>query len=164
MAAERGQAIFEFIVFLPFLLFMFVIMTTIGNSINASINQQKVTRRYFYFLLKGNSTAPNRGILEKWEGDGLTYAGMSYVGFWERRLGGEPVAPCFKLNTLFSGGMSETCENPSSGSKSRFVRTFTTYGICGETYGIDGGGFFKNYHNSYHLVNRVGSGGSCVLQ
>ena len=56
---EEGQAIFELLVFLPVFLFLFVVIYNIGNSINISINQQKATRRYFYYIQKGNSFLPS---------------------------------------------------------------------------------------------------------
>ena len=62
---EEGQALFEFVVFLPFLLFILVLMFTLGNAINGSINQQKAARRYFFYLNKGNSTLPNASNLRR---------------------------------------------------------------------------------------------------
>ena len=58
----RGQALFEFIVFLPFLLFMLTIMFTVGNAINGSINQQKAVRRYFFTSTKATPPFPWPGI------------------------------------------------------------------------------------------------------
>ena len=49
---NKGQAVFETMMFLPVLLFFVVYMTRTGNAINASINQQKATRGYTYYLLK----------------------------------------------------------------------------------------------------------------
>ncbi len=163
---EKGQAVFELIAFLPFLIFIFTIMVTIGNSINASINQQKVTRRYFYYLLKGNSTAPTQEDLNEWLNSGISFAGMSALGFRAKEQGDLSFAPCFKFTTLFTGDQGETCDEPLKGeAKSNFVRVFTFYGICGETY-IVGRNYFKNYHNFPYLPYRtdVMTSASCVLR
>jgi hypothetical protein len=45
---QEGQAVFELLIFLPFLLFLYTIYYTAGNAINGSINQQKAVRGYFY--------------------------------------------------------------------------------------------------------------------
>ncbi len=163
---DKGQAIFELLVFIPFLIFIFIIMVTVGDSINASINQQKVTRRYFYYLLKGNSTAPKQEDLGEWMNSGITLAGMSAIGFRAKSEGELSLAPCFKFTTLFTGDEGETCSEPLKGeSKSTFVRVFTFYGICGETY-IVGRNYFKNYHNFPYLPNRsdIMTSSSCILQ
>ncbi len=163
---DKGQAIFELLAFMPFLIFIFTIMVTVGNAINASINQQKVTRRYFYYLLKGNSAAPGQEDLGEWMNSGISLAGMSAIGFRDKAEGELSLAPCFKFTTLFTGDEGETCSEPLKGSdKSTFVRIFTFYGICGETY-IVKGNYFKNYHNFPYLPNRteVMTSASCILR
>ncbi|MCY4495572.1 MAG: hypothetical protein OXB92_17140 [Acidimicrobiaceae bacterium] len=163
---SQGQAIFELVAFLPLLVLIFTIMVTVGNSINVSINQQKVTRRYFYYLLKGNSTAPTQEDLKVWHGEGRTLAGMSALGFRAKEKGEFSYAPCFKFNTLFTGDSGETCDEPLKGeAQSTFVRIFTFYGICGETY-IVGQNYFKNYHNFPYIPGRpdVMNAASCHLR
>ena len=116
MEKEKGQAIFELLIFLPLLIFLFIVMVTIGNSINVSINQQKVTRRYFYYLLKGNSTAPTQEDLETWRNAGLRHVGFSALGF--RSKGDvDSFAPCLKLPTLFAKKSEETCDETFVGGK-----------------------------------------------
>lgn len=130
---EDGQAIFEFIIFLPFFIFFFTIMITIGNAINGSINQQKATRRYFYYLIKGNSRAPDLTDLDAFAN--LNLVGQSSVGWREKSKNKTSFGTCYRFQTLFSGDEGETCDEPLDGeNRSRFVRVFTFYGICGDSY------------------------------
>ena len=154
---KTGQAIFEFLAFLPLLIFTFMAMITVGNALNASINQQKVTRRYFYYLLKGNSTTPLRRDLQEWQGKGISVAGSFVIGHQEKSAGGAvdtpPLAPCFKFNTFFPVAPGETCETPSTGNESHFLRTFTVYGLCGTNYHLHGPEGYANYHNFPPLLS-----------
>lgn len=138
---EEGQAIFELLVFMPILIFFYTIIFNVGNSINVSINQQKATRRYFYHLIKGNSYLPNTRDLNGFR-TGYTRVGISLVGYADRLSGGStgsPIAPCFKFNSFFTGNDGEECEEESPGERqTSFVRVFTAYGICGETYSLQG--------------------------
>ncbi len=140
---EEGQAIFELLVFLPIFLFLFVIVYNIGNSLNVSINQQKVTRRYFYFIQKGNSFLPAASLLREWKGKGFTYAGIGMMGFRDFSDGEYPVAPCVKFPSYLTGETDETCEDPTEGEKATsFLRIATAYGICGESFRLDANGFW----------------------
>lgn len=136
---EEGQAIFELLIFMPILVFFYTIIFNVGNSINVSINQQKATRRYFYHLIKGNSYLPSNNSLTAYR-SGYTRVGIALIGYADRLEGGSsPIAPCFKFNSFFSGDTGETCEEESPGEKqTSFVRVFTAYGICGETYSLQG--------------------------
>ncbi len=140
---EDGQAIFEVLVFLPLLIFLYTIIYNVGNAINISINQQKVTRRYFYYLSKGNSFLPSQDDLQEYSSGNLR-VGMSMIGFRAKTGGGgasgNSVAPCFRFNSFLTGSSSETCDEGTTGERSTsFVRIFTAYGICGDTYSmIDG--------------------------
>ena len=163
LGQTKGQAVFELIAFIPFLIFIFTIMVTIGNSINASINQQKVTRRYFYYLIKGNSTAPVREDLNTWLASGINLAGITALGFRAKEESRSSFAACFKLNTLFVDPGAETCDEPNrEDSKSYFIRVYTYYGFCGETY-INRQGYYRTYHN-YPYQGNVSNIGACTLQ
>lgn len=139
-AGEEGQALFELIVFLPLLLLILTLMVTISNSINASINQQKVTRGYFYYGLRGNSLGLNRIDLNEYQNEfSMTNVGMSVVG-WRRSDPGhstdDTYAPCFRFNSLFTSDTTDQeCDRPSvSSGITPIVRIYTAYGICSETY------------------------------
>ncbi len=132
---EEGQAIFELLVFMPILIFLYTLIFNVGNSINVSINQQKVTRRYYYFLTKGNSYIPSQFELDTYT-SGVMRVGASMIGYADKLEGGtSPVAPCFRFNSLFSDSDQEDCEEPNSGERqTSYVRVYTAYGICGAFY------------------------------
>lgn len=141
--SESGQALFELIVFLPLLIFMLTIIFTVGNSINASINQVKATRRYFFYLAKGNSRLPDRGDLNDLQSNGIRSASMSSVGWRESFDGGaaataKSYASCYKINTLFAVDTNDECKKPSiEDQKTQFIRIYTAFGICGEEFVLD---------------------------
>jgi len=146
---QEGQAIFEVLVFLPLLIFLYTILFNVGNSINVSINQQKVTRRYFYYLIKGNSYLPSQADLQSFK-DGYVSVGMSVIGFKDKTDGGaatgSPLAPCFKFNSFLTGSTDETCEEATEEERATsFIRVFTAYGICGETYSLQNGHWLALY-------------------
>ena len=132
---------FEFIVFLPFLLFILTIIFTVGNAINGSINQQKAVRRYFFHYYKGNSTIPLAGDLTFLAGRGLRLVGAVSVGWREKSTGGETgqsFATCYPFSRLFGESDDDDCFSPSldDEGRSNYIRIYTQFGVCGETYGI----------------------------
>ncbi len=144
---DSGQAIFEFLIFIPFLMLAFSLLTTFGNSLNGSINQQKATRRYFYYLLSGNSTAPVSTDLIRWKNTGLMNAGMSSVGWREKSQDQVSWGNCYATTSLLRKNDEETCEAPKVGETGTdFIRVFTFYGICGESYSTFGNNHFRVDH------------------
>lgn len=133
---QKGQALFEMILFLPFLLFLYTIYYTAGNSISGSINQQKAVRGYFYGIVKGNSYIVSLSELKEFSKGGLKRVGFNSVGWKERFEGKESIAPCFKFSSLLKNGSTEECEGKEREEEgsSRFIRLFTYYGVCGPNY------------------------------
>lgn len=133
---QKGQAIFELILFLPFLMFLYTIYYTIGNSISGSINQQKAVRGYFYNLVKGNSYLLNSGDVKSFGSKGFKRIGFASVGWANDLVSEQPIAPCFKFSSILKNGATEECESSEreEGDKSRFIRLFTYYGVCGPAY------------------------------
>ena len=130
---EEGQALIEFILFFPFLLMMYSVTLSIANSINASINQQKVTRAYFYYRLQNNSTAPTpfrqEGNTAWWRSSG------QHINLWgERQIGDQPLAACFKFNVPLGVDQEDSCETSYQNRATQFIRVGTVYGVCGATY------------------------------
>ena len=133
---EKGQVFFEFLLFFPLFLFLTLIIYVIGYSINASINQQKATRGYFYFITSHNSFAPSRLLLNQ---SGFSHVSIDAVGWREAMKGQQPVAECFSLPTFLGGNRNDkTCDPPSGSVTStgiaKMVRLYTVYGICSATY------------------------------
>ena len=138
---ERGQAIFEMIIFIPLFIFLFTIVYNVGSSINISINQQKAARRYFYYLSKGNSYLPLQFNLEALSGGRLSRVGMAFIGYRQRESAPgsqSSVATCLKFSAFLTGDDGEECEDAVDRSEEQimtnFVRIYTGYGVCGESY------------------------------
>lgn len=136
---QRGQAIFELIIFLPFLVFMLSIYYTVGNSLSGSINHQKVVRGYFYALTKNNSYVNTAKDIDEFATkNGMRLVGFSALGWREYGTpdGGKAFGPCFSFPSMFKNGSTESCDDKERGENdtSRFIRVFTFYGVCGPVY------------------------------
>jgi hypothetical protein len=134
---QKGQAIFEFIIFIPFLVFLYTIFYTIGNSINGSINQQKSVRGYFYTLVKGNSYLLAKNDLNSFRDEAVKKAGFFAIGWKEKQESKKQFAPCFKFSSMIKGSSDEECDSDTRGEEegsSIFIRIFTVYGVCGAVY------------------------------
>lgn len=133
---KNGQALFEMILFLPFLLFFYSVFFTIGNSLSGSINQQKAVRGYFYNLVKHNSYLISTPDLKFYESEGMKQVGFYTIGWRDYSDGVTPVANCFEFSSLSKNKSKEVCldktRNPAE--MSHFVRIFTAYGICGPIF------------------------------
>src|SRR5690554_6637793 len=131
---QKGQALIEFILFFPFLLMMYSVTLSIANSINASINQQKQTRGYFYYRVQNNAMTPMP------DRDGgpsaFTRFGMDVTLWGHKVIGNRPVASCFKFNVPLGAGEGDECEKGYSGKTTQFIRVGTAYGVCGATYQV----------------------------
>lgn len=140
---QKGQALFELIIFIPFLVFLYTIYATAGNSISASINQQKSVRGYYYSLMRGNSYINTLSDLEEYSRNNVGMVGFSAVGWREKgeKAGRNAFGPCFKFSSLLKGSSSrEDCDSPDRETDNRgngishFIRVFTFYGVCGPVY------------------------------
>jgi len=135
---EKGQGIFEFIIFIPIFIVMFMFIFRVGGAINGSINQQKFARRYFYYKIQNDSTMPTReGGINVTEFDQVS---MYFVGWRNKENNQNPVAPCYKLNLPFGNFRnSGSCDEAYEGEETDFIRVQTAYGACGATYLSQGG-------------------------
>lgn len=160
---EEGQAIFEILVFLPIFLFFYTIIFNVGSAINVSINQQKVTRRYFYFLNKGNSFLPGTLDLETW--GSMSYTGLSMLGYRDYAESDQPIAPCFEFSNFMTGDSGETCDTPLSGeSKTNFIKIMTAYGICGESFFQSNGHWIVSNSTADDQIPRKNTSMSCIIE
>ena len=141
---KSGQALFELIIFMPFLVFGISMLVTTTDAINASINQQKATRSYFHFINKGNSFVPRMRTLQSLVGRANEMVGMASTGWRSKSEGDASFATCFKYTTLGSSS-NETCDEVSTGNQriSEFVRIYTAFGVCGSTYVAGADGFYQ---------------------
>lgn len=130
------------IIFIPFLIFLYTIYSTSGNSISASINQQKAVRGYFYSLTKGNSYLNTLDDLEKFRNRSIKMVGFSGIGWREKskNSGDQSFGPCFKFSSMLKNGSTEECDDSTRETdddgvpSSRIIRIFTYYGVCGPVY------------------------------
>lgn len=136
---SKGQALFEFIVFLPLLLTLVTMMITTGNAINASINQQKATRGYFFNTIQNNSRIPTVRDLDLMFNNSLTQVSAFAFGWREEEEGQNSSGACNRYTTIFGDITSgETCKEPVlEDNKSQFIRVFTFFGVCTETWAMN---------------------------
>lgn len=142
MAAENksdqsGQALIELIIFLPLMFTLYSMISGFASSINGSINQQKVTRAYFYYRVQNNSTVPKPD--EELTYQGWNRFGMYFVGWKDKMIGDDPVAPCYHITIPMNGSNSEDCDQRYTQDSTQYIRVGTAYGICGATYASAGG-------------------------
>ena len=168
---QEGQALVEFILFLPFMLMMYTVVVSLGDAIHASINQQKITRSYYFYRMQNNSqiSKPQRG-----GGGGLVNTNWSqfghyFVGWADYLNSDNPVAPCYKLNLPFAPGAGDECETAYSSLSTQFVRVATVFGICGAT--INKGQASGDYvelpqggGNDPSVLDTVLNASSCLIQ
>ena len=134
---QRGQALVEFIIFLPLMLTMYTMIVILGDAIHGSINQQKATRSYFYYRMQNTPyiTRPFRPggnkVYESWNSFGHFFLG--WADYLEGGSRGEPIYPCYKLNLPFATSQGDNCENSYSQQTTQFIRVGTVYGACGAT-------------------------------
>lgn len=159
---ESGQALFEFIIFLPLLMYLVTVLINSGNAINASINQQKATRGYAYTnLLLSNSTFPTAEDLRIYTQAGATQSAVFVIGYGAFKSAGsgndQYGGSCYKYNRIPGAQIpQEECEDQNVEVITDFVRVFTFYGLCGETYKIDNNVYTRSYFQRGF--------GSCIIK
>ncbi len=129
---EKGQALIELIIFLPIMFMFYSMISGFANAINGSINQQKISRAYFYYRVQNNSTIPKPD-----EGDthmGWTKFGFFFIGWKEKFENQKPVAPCYKISVPMAPAGDDKCEDKYTEPRSMYIRVQTVYGVCGTTY------------------------------
>lgn len=136
MKKDSGQALIELIIFLPLMITLYSVIGGFASSINGSINQQKVTRAYFYYRIQNNSTipGPKAGPIDSWQQFGMFYIGWKDYFKGGDESGGQPVMPCYKISIPFKDNPGDNCEEKYEQERTLWVRVGTVYGICGATY------------------------------
>jgi hypothetical protein len=145
---------------------MFMIYSLISgfaSAINGSINQQKVTRAYFYYRAQNNSTIPKPG-------EGTTYLswtrfGMFFIGWKERFDGSDvPILPCYKLSVPLKPADKDKCEEKYLKATSQFIRVGTVYGVCGATYGKKGSEVYQMPDTGGAPFSLIVDRNACAIQ
>ena len=143
---QKGQALIEFMLFLPFILMMYSVTLSISASINGAINQQKITRGYFYYRAMNNSSMPkprrDSPIYNKFRVFGQQISG------WRDQLRGiTPLKACYKFRIPFAAGTGgDDCEVGYQNRITQLIRVGTVYGVCAETHVTSGGRILKAIH------------------
>lgn len=141
--SQEGQALIEFIVFLPLMFTLYSVISGFAGAINGSINQQKVSRAYFYYRLQNNSTIPKPSpdnAFMAWQRFGMFYIG--WKDYFKNQA--TPVMPCYQVSIPMKLTASDACENAYTQTKTMYVRVGTVYGFCGAT--------FRNIDQQTHYV------------
>ena len=161
---QNGQALVEFVLFLPFMLMMYSIIMNVSNAINASINQQKVTRAYFYYRMQNNSMVPKPRRGSPDPSVGWTTFGMHITG-WASELynNSVPVAACFKFNIPLGSTAEDSCKEAYNKKTTQYIRVGTVYGICGTTYKKDPTGILRLPAGGISGISTI-SADSCLIR
>lgn len=134
---QKGQALIELIIFLPLMFMFYSMIAGFANAINGSINQQKVTRAYFYYRVQNNSTIPKPDKAKTygaWKNFGMFFIGWKDYFETGEDEAGRPVAPCYQLTVPLGPNGDDVCESKYTNPSSMFIRVQTVYGTCGATY------------------------------
>lgn len=134
---EHGQALFEAMIFIPILLYLVVMMITIGNSISTSINQNQAARTYTFYIMQGNSDGSGAFDIDRLQGQ-LSVLGSFMIGWSEEMAGASgnnPVGANFKIPSLpWAPASDENCKDKSNPEDTSCIKIFTLFGVCGETF------------------------------
>lgn len=146
-AFQKGQALIELIIFLPLIVTLYSVIAGFANSINGSINQQKITRAYFYNRLQNNSTFPGPNLVDE---SGWSLFSFFFIGWKDYFTDGQtPVMPCYKISIPFKDGPKDKCEDSYNQQKTLWVRVGTVYGVCGTS-------FYQSNGNVFFVPDRPG--------
>ena len=157
---DEGQALFEMFIFLPLLISVYAFILVVGNAINASINQQKITRSYFYYRLQNDPTLPKK-IPSANPHLGWRFFGSSIMGWRDYLEGDTPVAPCYKITLPLDIEDEDACDKTYKNFATSFIRIQTVYGVCGTSYSNLSGKIYRSPREGLHEL----SGGTypCTL-
>jgi hypothetical protein len=150
---RSGQALFEFLFFFPLMIGLYVVTVTIANSINGSINQQKITRGYLYNVIHNDPEYPPKKTMAAIS---TTNIGLVAVGWTMTPAGQVPVAPCYRLPSLSTkSDQAQNSKNigecsPGDGSSTgAYVRVKTAYGLCvGNFFTPDNKNWYRRINSS----------------
>lgn len=132
---QKGQAFFEMIMFVPFMIFLFSLIVTFGNSVNGAINQNKITRGFFFATTRNNSYGMNSNDLTLLKDRGVSITGLHVIGYRGKKEGEVSYGACYRINRFFGGKKEEECTDAINGAnESSYVRLFTFYGVCAQAW------------------------------
>jgi hypothetical protein len=142
---------------------IYSVIINVSSSINASLNQQKVTRAYFYYNMQNNSTIPKPRRGGGDPSDSWQLFGMQIMGWTTELVDNQPVAACFKFNLPLGTGNGDVCEEAYSGKATQYIRVGTVYGVCGATYRRQGTSKIRLPSGGIPVADAVAAQG-CYIQ
>lgn len=132
---EKGQALIEFVMFLPFIVMMYSVIVSLGSAINGAINQQKVARSYFYYKMQNNSMVPKAGTANRALAGGWQSFGMQIMGWAGQLQNEQPIYTCYRFRVPLGEDADEgECEDAYSSEKTQYIKLGVVYGVCGASY------------------------------
>jgi len=133
---QSGQALIELIIFLPLMFTLYSVISGFAGAIHASINQQKITRGYFYYRVQNNPNIPKPDSAEDYKS--WQKFGMFFIGWKNYFNSNVPVMPCYKVSIPLKQKPTDKCEDAYTDPSTLFVRVGTVYGVCGATMANNG--------------------------
>ncbi|HXH31625.1 MAG TPA: hypothetical protein VNJ01_12495 [Bacteriovoracaceae bacterium] len=158
---QSGQALIELIMFLPLMFTLYSLISGFAGAINGSINQQKISRAYFYYRIQNNSTIPKpdvEGTYKSWK-----KFGMFYIGWKDYFKNESPVMPCYRISIPLKEAATDKCDEKYSKTTSQFIRVGTVYGFCGATYNTISGAAYPAPDYSGLTYKEVVDASSCLI-
>ncbi len=158
---QQGQALIELIIFLPLMFTLYSLISGFAGAINGSINQQKISRAYFYYRIQNNSTIPKPD-------EERTYSawrkfGMFYIGWKDYFKNESPVMPCYRISIPLKAAQQDVCEDRYTNPTSQYIRVGTVYGFCGGTYHTISGIVHPSPDSSGLTYKEVVDPSSCLI-
>lgn len=153
---EKGQALFEAMIFIPILLYLVIMLITIGNSISTSINQNQSARTYTFYIMRGNSDASGTFDINRLK-DQLSDLGNFMIGWTQEMSGGDgsnPIGTSFRIPSLpWAPAIDEDCNDKGDPEDTSCIKVFTLFGVCGETFNKTGDVLFRNTDPTIATLN-----------
>lgn len=162
---ESGQALIELIIFLPIMFTVYALISGFANAINGSINQQKITRAYFYFRTMNNSYVPKPDYINQpYFSESWRKFGMFMIG-WRENMANqtEPLMPCYKISFPIAAAQGDNCENSYGQPTTQYIRVGTVYGVCGGTFATQASEVVHLPDMMGATFNLVVDKGSCLI-
>lgn len=139
LKSQKGQSVFELIIFMPLFLYMTKVLFDYGDAINHSINQNKVVRGYYYYTISNDSNAPNWSFSEDYYlrgniiGPNAAIGLDSYAWSLDSTAGDlRPKGSCVPVPGFLGNDLaSDECRAPNIvDGKTRFIRSYSAFGVC----------------------------------
>lgn len=138
MKNEKGQAIFELIIFLPIFLFLMKTLFDYGDAINHSINQNKAVRSYYFYIAANDTNLPNLAYLGDFQSKSIKTISLDTFSWSTKTVPDEsqlPSGSCVKVPGFLGNDIPEECDSPAPDEmKSQFIRVYSSFGLCTGTW------------------------------